>query len=103
MSHRKTGEIVMKPRKRLLVLCLVLAIGLAFVQILAAEETETININEASEDELIQLRGIGPIRAERVVQYREKHGPFRSPEDIMKVKGIGPKTWEKNKDRITVE
>lgn len=93
----------MKPRKRLLVLCLVLAIGLAFVQILAAEETETININEASEDELIQLRGIGPIRAERVVQYREKHGPFRSPEDIMKVKGIGPKTWEKNKDRITVE
>jgi len=40
--------------------------------------------------------------AERIVEYREKVGPFLTPEDIMKVKGIGEKTWEANKDKISV-
>jgi competence protein ComEA len=54
-------------------------------------------------EELIELDRIGPKYAERIIEYREKVAPFEKPEDIMKVKGIGKKTYEANKDRITVE
>jgi competence protein ComEA len=53
--------------------------------------------------ELTRLEGIGQKLAERIVQYRKENGLFESPKEIMKVKGIGPKIWEKNKHRITVE
>ena len=91
----------MRYRNRLLVFCLVIAVFVAFVPALCADEGK-ININEASVDELTQLKNIGPAYAERIVQYREEKGPFEKPEDIMKVKGIGPKTWDLNKDRIVV-
>ena len=64
---------------------------------------EKININTASREELIKLKRIGPAYADRIIEYREKDGPFQKPEDILKVKGIGPKTWEANKDIITVK
>lgn len=64
---------------------------------------ERININTASQGELIKLKRIGPAYADRIIQYREKRGPFQKPDDIMKVKGIGQKTWEANKDLITVD
>ena len=83
-------------------LFLIMAVGLTLAQALRAQEVQKININQASASELIQLKGIGPKLAERIVQYREEHGPFRVPEDIMKVKGIGPKKWEANKHQITV-
>ena len=67
------------------------------------EDVAKININNASVDELLQLKFIGPEFAERIVQYRTEHGPFERAEDIMKVKGIGPKAWDANKDIITVE
>ena len=85
-----------------LALFLIMAVGLTLAQALRAQEVQKININQASAGELIQLKGIGPKLAERIVQYREEHGPFRVPEDIMKVKGIGPKKWEANKHQITV-
>jgi competence protein ComEA len=85
-----------------LALFLIMAVGLTLTQALRAQEVQKININQASAGELIQLKGIGPKLAERIVQYREEHGPFRVPEDIMKVKGIGPKKWEANKHQITV-
>jgi competence protein ComEA len=84
-------------------LFLIMAVGMTLAQGLRAQEVEKININQASPGELIQLKGIGPKLAERIVQYREEHGPFRVPEDIMKVKGIGPKKWQANKHRITVK
>ena len=68
-----------------------------------SEEVAKININKASVDELLELKFVGPKFAERIVQYRTEHGPFETAEDIMKVKGIGPKVWDANKDRITVE
>jgi competence protein ComEA len=68
-----------------------------------AQEGEKVNINTASAEELTQLKGVGHQYAERIVQYREEHGPFSTAEDMMKVPGIGPKTCEANKDRITVE
>lgn len=62
-----------------------------------------ININTASREELMELKGVGPAYADRIIEYRKALGPFQRPEDIMKVKGIGEKTWEANKDIIMVE
>ena len=61
---------------------------------------EKIDINTASVKDLTQLHRIGPALAERIVEYRENYGPFEKPEDIMKVKGIGVKTFEGFGDRI---
>ena len=93
----------MKSWKKPLPLFPILLVGLTMVQPLLADDIQKININQASQAELTELKGIGPVLSQRIVEYREEHGPFQSPEDIMDVKGIGPKTWEKNKDRITVE
>ena len=93
----------MKQKKKFLTLCLVVSLVMALAQGLWAQEIEKININKASAVELRQLKRIGPKISQRIVEYREKHGPFETPEDIIKVKGIGPKTFELNKDRITVE
>lgn len=60
-----------------------------------------IDINTASAAELMALDGIGKAYAEKIVEYRKTNGPFKTPEDIMKVAGIGKVTWEKNKDKIT--
>ena len=68
-----------------------------------AENTEKININTATVEQLVQLQRIGPSYAAKIIEYREANGPFEKPEDIMKVSGIGPKTFEVNKDRISVE
>ena len=68
-----------------------------------AGESAKININTASVEELTQLHGVGPKYAARIVAYREQKGLFASAEDLMKVPGIGPKTFEKNKDLIVVE
>lgn len=64
---------------------------------------EKININTASADELDLLPSIGPVYAQRIIDYRNKNGPFKSIEEIQNVSGIGPKTFEKLKDLITVK
>jgi len=87
--------------KRWVVFCMALAFIVALIPALHAQEGK-ININEATVEELTQLRNIGPGYAQRIVQYREENGGFEKPEDLLKVKGIGPKTWELNKDRIIV-
>lgn len=61
-----------------------------------------VNINSASAAELEALPGIGPAFAQRIVDYRTEHGPFVVVEDIMEVKGIGPTTFAKLEDLITV-
>ena len=89
--------------KRSLVLVIVMGIVLTFVPTLLAGETGKVNINTATAEEIAKLEKIGSKYAERIVQYRKEHGPFKKAEDITKVKGVGPKTFELNKDRITVE
>lgn len=64
---------------------------------------DKININTASVEELVKLNKVGKKYAQRIVEYRETNGPFKRPEDILKVKGIGSKIWESNKDRIIAE
>lgn len=88
--------------RKWVVLWMAVAFIVALVPSPYAEEGK-ININKATVEELAQLKNIGPDYAQRIVQYREKNGAFEKPEDIMKVKGIGAKTWELNKERIIVE
>lgn len=61
-----------------------------------------VNLNTASKEELMTLRGIGQARAEDIIRYREEHGGFRAIEDIMKVSGIKEAAFQKIKDDITV-
>lgn len=61
-----------------------------------------ININTATAEELESLPGIGSVYAQKIIDYREEHGGFENIEDIQNVPGIGPKTFEKLKDLITV-
>lgn len=62
-----------------------------------------ININTASATALTALPGIGPSKAKRIVDYRKTKGKFNKIIDIKKVKGIGPKTFEKLKQYLTTE
>jgi comEA protein len=64
---------------------------------------KSININTATKDELVKLPGVGPSTAEKIIEYREKINGFKKIEDIMKVKGIGQKKFEKMKPYIFVE
>ena len=64
---------------------------------------EPININTATEAELVKLKGIGKNVARRIIEYREAHGEFKKPEDIRKVSGVGKVLWEQNRDRIAVK
>jgi len=67
------------------------------------EEQKQVNINTASIRELISLKRVGPVLAERIVLYREENGPFLSEEDIKRVKGIGEHTYRLIEKRITLE
>lgn len=66
------------------------------------ETSNKVNINTASLEELDSLPGIGPVYAQRIIDYRQSNGGFKSIEEIQNVKGIGSKTFEKLKDRITI-
>lgn len=63
-----------------------------------------IDLNKASADEIaFNLKGIGPSKAERIVEWREKNGPFTSVRDVLQVKGIGEKTLQVIRHLIKVE
>ena len=93
----------MTATKRRIVLLVALAMVMAFSAPSWAADAGKINLNKATAAELSQLKGIGMKYAERIVEFRDKNGPFKQVEDLLKVQGIGPKILEKNKDRITVE
>lgn len=61
-----------------------------------------ININTADSQQLQELNGVGPVTAEKIIEYREENGRFKDVEDIKNVSGIGDKTFEKMKDDIKV-
>lgn len=65
-------------------------------------DTDLVNINTAASFELESLPGIGPTTAQKIIEYRDANGPFISTEDIINVSGIGPGTYERIKDLITV-
>ena len=61
-----------------------------------------VNINTATAQELQTLNGIGPSKAAAIVEYRNANGPFKSPEDIKNVRGIGNGIYQKISSEITV-
>ncbi len=78
-------------------------IGSVEVTVTPAEDLiGKININTASMEELIVLSGIGEGRAAEIIKYREENKQFTQIEDIMQISGIGEKTFEEIKDKITV-
>ncbi|MCH7804607.1 MAG: helix-hairpin-helix domain-containing protein [Acidobacteria bacterium] len=67
------------------------------------EESPKINLNTATLSQLNGLPGIGPVIAERILELREKSGPYKRIEDLMNIRGIGEKKFLKLKDLITVK
>jgi competence protein ComEA len=60
-----------------------------------------VNVNTADASTLAsELDGIGPAKAEAIVEYRQKNGPFRTPEDLLKVQGIGERVLEQNRANL---
>jgi competence protein ComEA len=85
--------------KRLLQLALVLVFTAPLVAVAGPVDVNTADAATIS----AELKGIGMTKAKAIVEYREKHGPFKSPEDLSLVKGIGDRTVEINKDDIRVK
>ncbi len=81
--------------------CLIL---LVFVLVIAIPvQAETVNINKADAATLQHyLKGVGAVKAEAIVAYRNKHGKFKTPDDLKKVSGIGEATIKKNRKNISV-
>lgn len=61
-----------------------------------------VDLNRASAIELDALPGVGPVLAGRIIAHRSRHGPFRHPEELLAVRGIGPRLFAKLEPRVTV-
>jgi competence protein ComEA len=61
-----------------------------------------VNLNTATKDELVALQGIGPAKAQAILDYRAQRGGFKTVEELKDVKGIGAKRFEKLKPELTV-
>ena len=67
----------------------------------ALASARQIDVNTAGVAELERLPGVGPTLARRIVEYREAHGAFVSPEDLTRVPGIGPAIYQHMEDSVT--
>lgn len=66
-------------------------------------EPTPLDLNRASEEELIALPGIGPVLARRILDYREEHGPFGSLEELLAIPGIGEELLESLRPLVTLQ
>ena len=72
------------------------------VRVAATPSAALVNVNAADLKELMTLTGVGRKVAQRIVAYRDAHGPFRKADDVKKVEGVSDAVWEKNRARIAV-
>ncbi len=68
-----------------------------------SKKDEKVNLNKADNTELETLPGIGPAKAAAIIEYREQNGPYQQIEDLKKISGIGPKSFEKLQNLISVK
>jgi len=61
-----------------------------------------LNLNSATVDQLVELEGVGPKTAQKIIDYREAHGGFKSVDELLEVPGIGPAKFEQIKDQVCV-
>jgi comEA protein len=96
----------LKKAKIVCILALCLGITLSSVSVMAQKSgsvpLEKINLNSATAEQLQSIPGIGPATAKSILDYRAKVGKFNKIEEIINVKGIGEKKFQKIKDRLTV-
>lgn len=82
---------------------LMLVLMLAFSQAAFALPEGSVNVNTAGAEQLAQiLDGVGRARAQAIIDYREQYGEFKSVEDLLDVRGIGPNVLEDNRDKIAL-
>ena len=75
----------------------------AFIGPVWGQEVERININKASAQKLAKLQEVGPKYAVRIIEHRQKYGPFKLTEELMEIPGIGLGTYDKIKDQIIAQ
>jgi competence protein ComEA len=78
-----------------------LALLLSFASLAAAQDVAPINVNTADAELLTELPGVGPSRAQAIIEYREANGNFESADDLTQVSGIGQATVDKFRDQVT--
>ena len=95
-------------RKPIISILILMAMTLGATGVFAADDAGkspagVVNINTADASQIAFMPRVGPKTAERVVQFREEHGPFERATDLMQVKGIGDKTFELISQYVVVE
>lgn len=81
-----------------------LFVAILFVLAASPATAGPVNVNTADAETLsAELTGIGMARARAIIEYREQNGPFRSPEDLLNVRGFGERTLEMNRDDIMLD
>jgi competence protein ComEA len=82
---------------------IVLFVAVVFAGPVWGQEDDRININTASAKELAALQSVGPKYAVRIIEHRQKYGPFKLTEELMDVRGIGFRTFGRIKDQIIAQ
>ncbi|WP_346797628.1 ComEA family DNA-binding protein [Halomonas sp. Bachu 37] len=83
-----------------MVLALLFCIALGGVSTAMAQEVAPINVNTADAELLAELPGVGPSRAEAIIEERETNGDFTDADDLTRVSGIGPVTVDRMRDQL---
>ena len=85
-------------------LAMAMLLGPGFVATLAdagADRSTAVDINRATIDELMEVKGIGEVIAQRIVDFREKNGPYETVDDLLKVRGIGELMLDRIRDSLS--